>query len=343
MSELDLSIHYRNPDMPAIVFIHGLGMDKNIWLNPFNSRILGGKLPLTILLGEKPEIIKLKSSENFKKLKLSSGKPPEKLHTLLHRLKEKDFPVITWSQKRPAETIDRVVAELNEILEYAKNITKNDIIIITHSRGGLIARKYLMKNHKSIKALITIACPHKGSSLANIASYLSPIISFVRPLISFTEKNNSSTTIKRLIDFINSEALKELLPESPFFKTLNDEPKSSIKYISVGGTNPSLLRIYKYNLIKESAEIFAVPEEFFIIPDSLKKIIPDNLFPNEWKTGKGDGLVSTDSARFPWDCEHFNFNANHASILFDSHVIDFLVKKIEIISETDHRKAYPDI
>lgn len=331
MPELDITIFHGDISKPAIIFIHGLGMDKNIWLNPFESRILSGRLPLTTLLNEKPEIIKLKYKEEFKKPKFSSGKKPEELQTLLHKLREKDYPIITWSQKRPAEVIDSAVLELNEIIEKAKDITKDNIILITHSRGGLIARKCLMKNNKSIKALITISCPHKGSSLANIASYLSPLISLVKPITSYIEKNNSKTIIKRLIDFIKSDALKELLPQSTFFKTLNDEPLLNVKYISIGGTNPTLIKIYKYNLIKETTGIFNIPEEFFVIPDSLKKIIPSHLFPDEWKQGKGDGLVSINSACFPWDCEHFNFNANHASILFDKNVIDFISRKIENI------------
>lgn len=331
MPELDLTIFHGDTSKPAIIFIHGLGMDKNIWLNPFDSRILTGKLPLTILLNEKPEITKLQSKDEFKKLKLSLGKKPEKFQTLLHKLREKNFPIITWSQKRPAQTIDKIVLELNEIIEKAKDITKNNIILIAHSRGGLIARRYLMKNSKSIKALITISCPHKGSSLANIANNLSSLISLLKPIISYLEKNNPNTTIKRLIDFLKSEALKELLPQSLFFKTLNDEPQPNVRYISIAGTNPTLIKIYKYKLITEASEFIAIPEEFFLIPDSFKKIIPANLYPDEWKQGKGDGLVSIDSACFPWDSEHFNFDANHASILFDENVIDFVMGKIENI------------
>lgn len=332
MSKLDITIHYGAPTKPAILLIHGLGMDKNIWLNPYDSRILAGRFPITILLNEKPDSLRLEPDKNFNLSKLSIGKKPEELRTIYHDLKEEDFSIITWSQKRPSEPIDKVVAELEEIINETKGISKNGIIIVAHSRGGIIARKYLTKEDKNIRGLITLSCPHKGSSLANISKHLSPIFSFLKPFSSLLNKNDSKTTIKRLIDFLKSDALKELLQESPFFKSLQDVPHPWIKYISVGGTNPSLIKIYKYKIIKDSIGKFAAPEEFFSIPDGLKNIIPSNIFPEEWKHGKGDGLVTIESSRFPWDCEHTNFNVNHAEILFNQNVRRFIIDNIKKIS-----------
>jgi hypothetical protein len=53
---LDIALSKGNPDKPGIIFIHGIGMDKDIWVNPLKSRILGGKLPLNIFLRERPSV-----------------------------------------------------------------------------------------------------------------------------------------------------------------------------------------------------------------------------------------------------------------------------------------------
>ena len=58
-------------------------------------------------------------------------------------------------------------------------------------------------------------------------------------------------------------------------------------------------------------------------------MIPENLYPEEIKKGKGDGLVSAESSKIPWSNEHYNFPLNHAEILFDKSIRDKLVEAIE--------------
>lgn len=61
----------------------------------------------------------------------------------------------------------------------------------------------------------------------------------------------------------------------------------------------------------------------------LEKLIPENLYPEEMKKGRGDGLVSAGSSKIPWCHEHYNFDLNHAEILFNNGVRDVLGKIIE--------------
>lgn len=123
--DLDIVSYPGSPEKPAIVFIHGLGMDKNIWVAPSKSRILGGIFPLKVLVG-----------------RYVSGKP-RVLHTLFHDLKNRHYPVITWSQKRTAGPILSVIPELTAIIRIARGMTAEGIILVGHSRGGLIGRQYL--------------------------------------------------------------------------------------------------------------------------------------------------------------------------------------------------------
>jgi len=293
--KLDIASYHGSIDKPAIVFIHGLGMDKNIWVNPSESCILGGMFPLKILLDKK------NTAENV-----------EKIQTLFDDLRQRDYSVITWSQKTPAGPIDSAVKELHEIIIEAQKMTNAGIILIGHSRGGLIARKYLFKQDKSIKGLITISTPHKGSSVAKIAKYLSPLVSMINPLVPNGDKGTLSFSIKRILNFLKSRALKELLPDSNFFRSIKDGPLNGVHYASVGGTKPTLFNLYNVSF-----------------PDIFEKVIPENLYPEEMRMGKGDGLVSAESSKIPWSHEHYNFAFNHAEILFDNGVRDVLGKIIE--------------
>jgi pimeloyl-ACP methyl ester carboxylesterase len=284
-----------NDDKPAVVFIHGLGMDKDIWVNPAKSRILGGMFPLKFLINIK-----------------QSDRKSEKVQTLFDDLKLRGYPVITWSQGRPAGPIQSVLPELDEIITLAHSLSEAGVILIGHSRGGLIGRKYLLEKDKSIRSLITISTPHYGTAIARIANYLSPVVSLINPLIPHKEKESGFIAIRRIFEFFKSKALQELLPDSKFFKTLNDGPLDWVQYISVGGTNPTL---FKYGN--------------FSFPDIFEKVIPEHLYPDEIKKGRGDGLVSAESSRILWSDEHCEFEFNHANILFDEKVRSTLVEKIE--------------
>lgn len=294
---LDIVLHRGSIDKPAIIFIHGLGMDKDIWVNPSKSRILGGMYPLTVFL---------------------SKNPPNKLQSLFDDLRLKGYTVITWSQQRPASPISYVASELKEVIKIANEnkLTDAGMILIGHSRGGLIGRKYLMKGDKSIRSLITISTPHKGSSVAKLVSYLSPLASVINPIFHEGDKGTFSFAMKRILNFLKSKALKELLPDSHFFKSFKDEPFDWVYYVSAGGTDPTLFKIYNFS-----------------IPDIFGKVMPEGLYPEEFKKGKGDGLVSAESSRIPWCNEHYDFEFNHAQILFDEGVRETLVKAIERISE----------
>ena len=296
---LDTAIHNGNNKYPAVIFIHGLGMDKNIWVNPTNSRILGGIFPLSVLL----------------KSQLSSDGKCDWIKTLYDDLMERGYPVLTWSQKRAAGPIDSAVLELDEIVRIALNLSKSGIILVGHSRGGLIARKYLMINHQDMRGLITISTPHKGSSVARFSKYVAPLVSMITPVIPVGEKGTLAFSVKRIIEFLRSEALKELLPESEFFRYLQDSPLAHISYVSVGGTDPTLFTVFNLSF-----------------PDAFERVIPQRFYPEEMKEGKGDGLVTAESSRMPWTSEHDNYACNHAGILFDEEVKKKLIDKIEKIA-----------
>ena len=78
--KLDIEYHQGSSNNPVVVFIHGLGMDKNIWINPLESRILAGTFPLKILLNRRG----------------SQGRSGV-IATLYDDLKQRQYGLITWS------------------------------------------------------------------------------------------------------------------------------------------------------------------------------------------------------------------------------------------------------
>jgi pimeloyl-ACP methyl ester carboxylesterase len=296
--KLDIVAYQGEAGKPAILFIHGLGMDKDIWINPSNARILGGMFPLKVLLK-----------------KCFPDEDPGAARTLFEILRQKGYTVVTWSQKRPAGPIDTAVQELQEVIRIVHAMDHESIFLMGHSRGGLIARKYLAGTNEPVQALITLATPHHGSAVAGIARYVSPLAVWLAPVIPKGEKGTLRFALRRVLEFLRSRALRELLPESGFFQSLDDGPMEGVYYASVGGTSPNLFTL-----------------SGIVVPDIFEKIIPATLFPEEMKQGKGDGLVSVESSRLPWCHEHYLFGLNHAELLFDERVSDRVVSIIENIN-----------
>jgi pimeloyl-ACP methyl ester carboxylesterase len=293
--KLKFHITRGDSEKPAIVLIHGLGMDRNIWVDPSESHILGGLLPLRVMVGRKRD------------------KPVQRMESVFHDLVVRGYSIVTWSQGRPAGPIDLVIPELKEAVKLAGASSLKGVVLIGHSRGGLIARRYLSSlPNDSVRMLITVATPHKGSSMARLAGCLSPLASGISRFVPPSEKECFALSLKRVCEFLSSNALRELLPDSPFFQALKDERREDISYAALGGTNPALFTLCG-----------------IAFPSLLEKIVPAGIYPEEMRSGRGDGLVSLESSKFPWESEHRAFHCNHAEALLRQEVRSAVVDLIE--------------
>lgn len=319
--DTDTTLVKGDPHKPAVILIHGLGMDKNIWVAPEEARILGGRFPINTLLCKEPPP---ERSAERGHVKVSPGRAPERLATVFHDLKELGYTIIAYSQKRPSAGLDVAVSELGELIGRHEGYFKAGIILIGHSRGGLIALKHMAAGDKRISRLVTLATPHKGSRMAQWAVHLSPLMSCINPLLPEAEKGTLAHTVKKISSFLLSKAVRELLPDSPLFQALEKVTMDGVPCLSICGSDPTFFTVYStyYEELWEHGgkSYISRPEKLFSIPELLEKIVPEKLFPEEMKSGLGDGLVSLESARPPYAGEHFAFNVNHAGILFDEGV-----------------------
>jgi pimeloyl-ACP methyl ester carboxylesterase len=320
---LDITIHKGIPDRPAIIFIHGLGVDKGFWTDPVNTRVLGGGIPMKVFAAGKPL-----PSGAVKGIKLSAGTIPLTIDNLWMALTRDGYSTICWSQRRPVGPISIAVEELRDIYIKVKILFPGKpIVLIGHSRGGLIARKFMEEKHSEIKALITIATPHGGSSLSGFGKYLSPLAPAVKKLLPATTHNTASEVIKKVNDLIDGRALKELLPGSDFFKKLNDCSYPDIQYLSFGGTTTKLMTIYAWK--KQGGSLY--PQQLFTIPDSLINTLPSKIVSPELVPGKGDFMVTAKSSVLPWTSEHYNLRSNHISISWNKTVIKRTIELLDKI------------
>lgn len=279
------------PRRTRVVFIHGMGMDLRIWADPGAARVLGGKYPLSAVV----------------------GRNARQLRTSFSDLSGQGYPVLAWSQRRPAGPIAAAVEELKVVLDDWHD-PHRPLAIIAHSRGGLVARKYLMDKRDIKGVLVTIATPHHGSSMARFGAALSPFASAVSLVIGGRKETAPSTPFRRVLAFLGGKGLRELLPESPFFAGLRDERCEGLRYFSIGGTDPHIITVHGVS-----------------VTAALRKALPERLIPDELKDGMGDGLVTARSARIPFADEHRDFPLNHLTLLFDADVRSTILSAVSAL------------
>ncbi len=288
--KLETVFHKGKKNKPLAIFIHGMGMNLKVWSEPSAARILGGKYPLRVLLDS----------------------TYTEFETTFDDLKRLGFHLLSWTQSRPVGPIQIAVNELKELITQYKKYSTSGIILICHSRGGLIARKYLEQNTAPARGLITLVTPHHGTSMAKWAVYMSPITLTLDHLLKGFSKKEVDSAFQKVIGFLNSSGLRELLPDSNFFSNLKDKKQEGAVHISIGGTNPDLLKAISISL-----------------PKLMSVVIPEKIIPAEMKEGYGDGLVSAVSSVLPYADEHVNFPVNHASVLIDNEVRKYILKSME--------------
>jgi len=293
MKDLGLILREGRRDLPVCIFVHALGMNKDLWVSPEDSLLLGGLFPVTVLI-----------------------KKYDDLSTLYHELGNRGFPSAAWSQRRPVGPIADAVDELRNIMPKAAELSDRGILLIGISRGGLVARAAVSGGHKlpaQLRGLITICSPHMGSGLARWAAYLTPLASRIAGLLPDAEGIRPVEAMRRVLGFIESPAVRELLPGSAFLASLQDPPPEDVYSLSIGGTNPDIVELPGIKPLRQIIE----------------KAFPQGKFPDELRDGLGDGLVTARSAVLRGANEHLDFHVSHLASLFEPDVKKAVLERIE--------------
>ena len=197
----------------TLVLIHGYGEDGMVWRNQAvtlpllqNNWLDGGTLTMR--------------PDGIQKYLLSKSIP----------LKRNVFYTVElpWARSidQQAQFLSHYIAEI-----YANR--SQTISLVGHSNGGLVARYMLVKQlNVPINTLISIASPHLGSPLAQLAN-----LAHKTPLNELSQLAGNT-----LLDDSN-QLFKQLRPEKPhnFLYWLNHQPHPDILYLSIIRANTSLL------------------------------------------------------------------------------------------------------
>jgi pimeloyl-ACP methyl ester carboxylesterase len=304
MIKLSLKMHRGAEDLPVIILIHGLGMNHYFWIDPEKCFVLGGLAPLTIFLADAPP----KPENN-----ISFGTTAHDMQGLWNVLQDRGFSLASWTQRQPLGPIQVAIDELNTVMDTVRNEWPGKpVYLIGHSRGGLIARKFLLSGENcGIKGLITICTPHSGTGMAKFVHFLKPAGAFLGKIVPQESKARLAQAFSRMAEFLQSPAIEELAPASTFLSSLQKPLPKQLRKLSFGGTSPALFRIF--------ARLPGKRLKVVKFPDMLMGAIPAGHLPQELTPGLGDGLVAAANANLAGS-SHYNFPNNHVKSAYDSEV-----------------------
>jgi len=364
---------------PVVVVLHGLGGDCNDWMNPFQKRNWPYDHqhdPEEQDFGthSKPPVLRLPGIETryFLSPRLQSnsrGQDGSDDRSWWQALTKAGFPVFTYSQvgdlmvplsKGPVAEFKKFMEALQRDVLSDPTYRNRQVVILGHSRGGLIGRAFLgdpqVKADRegrfpSVSGLITLSSPHQGSHMAlmddKIIDFLTKIQRAV-PKLPNDVGNEVINTLKAKLDAYVGTHGDEIEPDSPLFRALKaQEPiRSGVRCISVGGTSPRLLRIYLWTFTADSL----VPQktsrgklEFHWrakpieakgaspLPDGLPlKLLGMDL--DEIMPGRGDGLTADKRCHFPSSFRteaHLSVRLSHAEELWDPQLQAAIIERLD--------------
>jgi pimeloyl-ACP methyl ester carboxylesterase len=363
---------------PVVILLHGLGGDRNDWMDPFQDRNWPydhARSPERVDLGvhKEPPLLKLPGLETryFLSPRLGSnarGVDGSDDRSWWDCLSRAGFPVFTYSQVGAlmVPLSQGPVAEFKRFMETVQRDVLSDaayrgrrVVILGHSRGGLIGRAYLGdpeikadqgERFPQVNGLITLSSPHQGSHMAlmddKIIAFLSAIQKAVPTLPNDVGNEVINTLKKKVDDYVGAHG-DEIEPDSPLFQALEaQEPiRPGVRCISVGGTSPRLLRVYLWAFSGESLKprksadgevrfhwqakpieakgVSPIPDG---LPLDLLGIDLDEIMP-----GRGDGLTADKRCRFPPSFgveEHLSVPLSHAEELWDSELQKAIIQRL---------------
>lgn len=300
--QLDLEIQDGRPDRPGVLLVHGLGMNRHFWGEPGRCPALGGLASLDFFLaGPPPE-------DTPGRVSTGTARP---CRGLADHLLAAGLGVASWSQRSPVGPASEALAELAAVVATLEaRWPGRPLYLVGHSRGGLLAGAHLLAHDEArIVGLVTIGTPHAGSRLAPFAGRLRLGGRLLARLLPAERRGPAAAALARLAAFLDSPAIGELDPGGAFIRATSQPLPARLRTLSLGGTDPALVRLYLRPTSKAPWKSLAFPELFF-------KAIPASRRAAEVTPGLGDGLVSAASSVLQGS-RHFDLACNHVGLAFD--------------------------
>lgn len=216
----------------------------------------------------------------------------------------------TWPTKM--YSIDQNAKSLKQAIANTDDLKfRDDIIIIAHSMGGILARSYIeqLGGVEQVQRLITIATPHQG---------VPPTLVY-----NWTKSNLAQATVNFLADNsfgINFPGLKDTFATERFYQLTNFDRQVVEDKIALNSflteLNQNFATYYETGIYKLIGADAAGDENITFMYD----LITDN-----YAGVQNDGLVATASALFDQHYSGIIKRGSHAAITEDEDVITAII------------------
>jgi pimeloyl-ACP methyl ester carboxylesterase len=354
-SDIELTANPDNSKKPIVLFVHGFAASKYCWLDPdignwgWIKDYKNNPKPIDFgwhVIPPPPFIIV--------DWTMSEQLVPKGATEIMDN---KNIEWITYSQESAFSDIEDSVKELTEIVKkITKIFGKREIIIIAHSRGGLISKRYLdITPNTSVRKLITFGSPFNGT-------YISSLDIFQLPTKFALNKVRS---LRKLWDYgqdrkAESVSTKQMKPDSDFLNELkNNGCRKDISYVNIAGSSSHITNVYAWRwnisslkrnyklakkkmkerekLIKQGKppiDWYNLPKDSFfhvynwiLEPKNFLRIYPKVGYP---EVLQGDGCVSIRSALIDEDSvKHYIIHRNHLDMTCCEEAYQIMLREVK--------------
>jgi hypothetical protein len=344
-----------DPGVPLVVLLHGLGgtsTDMTAPLTPYGAVAFNRAATFP---GYRDEGFQI-TPPAVPVARFFADPPMSAVTSWRDALNAAGFPTATYTQN--GGTIGVSAAQLAIFaagpLSTDSRLRGARIAFVGHSRGGVIARSFLVSASTNpalaaflarVTALITLHSPHGGSGIASAAVTIDGLAARIQTLIASAGLTPLGIlTMLRIMT--GSPNVPELMPGSAVLATIAaGEPVPGIAYHTFGGTSTAALRVWADVYTVDSTIPWPVPFPFFHwgsmpvpigTPLDVASFVPTALlaptpFVTELLTvlgalaattpelanGFGDVLVSNASAHLPFSATRTANRLNHGEALWD--------------------------
>ena len=343
----DLRVVAGAADAPIVVLVHGIGGNALHWSDP------------TALDPASTWLFDLKAEPRPGPTGIYTS-PPYVRGTAMNWclfLGNHQITYVNWSQGRPDDALRFGASELAGILRVLEQTVFGPyeqqakagggavppLILLCHSRGGLIARAALKELGQAgvphLRKVITLTTPHKGSYMPRLANDyntrlqtavdFSPLAqrlpSFIRGFFEqaidrYVDALANSVREAMLHSFgalAQGTGFEELVPGSPALTALTqgEQPIPGVQYFSFAGSNPVFVKFYMSGLGQVFYLMGAVGS--FLVERLAMLPGVATTYGGLAELIKGDSAVGLASSRWPdaFRAQHQEVSLNHMEAL----------------------------
>ena len=230
-------------------------------------------------------------------------------------IRDSDYFVWNYDWRKP---LSEIVTDFNAYVAGLGISSGDQVDLVGHSLGGLVARIWTQENSEKVGEVITLGSPQSGAvsayeawNGAKVGDRFNPQSIVLNVLLQLQKKNNQN-----LVETVRSYAkiLKDLLPTFNYLKT-NGKVKVPPGNLYLGNKNATVSNIFdKFLAIigkgEQTKEWINLGERSIF--DKILGLWEQGK-PLSYQQGEGDGTVLKNSAKFEGDV-YTEISSDHGSI-----------------------------